>query len=99
MRLSLETDRGPVDLKPFVERLCGNLCWGILQSLHVPTGIQRAEFEMSDDDLRILASGQEIPLVNPFAKRLVTDLLKAVLMNLKGVGQVKHATFRFDRGE
>jgi hypothetical protein len=97
MRISLETDRGPVALNPFVERLCGNLLWGVLESLHVPEGIRQAEFEMSDGNLHIRGSGKEIPLINPFAKNLITELLTVVLRNLKGTESVRRATFRIDR--
>ncbi|MDD5543846.1 MAG: hypothetical protein PHX83_11790 [Acidobacteriia bacterium] len=98
MSVSLETDRGPVALNPFVEKLCGNLLWGILESLHVPEDIHAAEIEVSRGVLHIRESGNEIPLVNPFAKNLLTELLTVLLRNLKGTEDIKAATFRMNRG-
>ena len=75
MRVTLETDRGAVPLNPFVERLCGNLLWGILESLHAPEGMRQSEFEIAEGRLRIRTGDREIFLVNPFAQQVATELL------------------------
>ncbi len=97
MKVSLETENGLLALNPFVERLIGNLLWGILQSLHAPGDIRSAEFAIQDEQAHIRASGQDVSLVNPFAQRTILDLLRAILKNLKGGSEIKRAVFRLER--
>lgn len=97
MKVSLETHQGTIALNPFVERLIGHVLGAILSSLHTSGLILDVEFVLSPDGVRISSSGEEIELMNPYARNTIADLLRAILKNLKGVNSVTTATFRLRR--
>jgi hypothetical protein len=99
MKVFLETDRGPISMNPFVERLTGNLLAGVLESLHIPQEARLAEFVLNGEAARILVSQKEIPLMNTFVKSVLADVLHAVMKNLKGTEGVEQATFKLQRGD
>ncbi|MGB7624945.1 MAG: hypothetical protein WBN92_21565, partial [Terriglobia bacterium] len=99
MKVSLETDRGPISMNPFVERLTGHLLSGVLESLHIPGDARVAEFVVNGGEARILVSQKEVPLMNTFVKSVMADVLHAVMKNLKGAEGVSQATFKLERGD
>lgn len=99
MKISLESNHQAVPLNSFVERLIGNLLWGVLASLHLPEGVQEVEFQVGPEGLHIMAAGNEVQLMNLYVKNTVADLLRILLKNLKGLDAAAPAIFRLNRGD
>lgn len=94
MTVSLETDRGAISLNPFVQRFVSNVLWAALISLKISENVREAEFLLNEEGVKILASGEEVKLINVYAKNTITDVLRAILKNLSGTAEVTQATFR-----
>ncbi len=83
MKTNLVVNDTVVPLNPFTQRYIGNILKAITQSLGYEA--KKVNLCIDQDDLRLYADDQEVPIKKEFVKLIVESTIKGVLSPLKGI--------------
>ncbi|PWT89574.1 MAG: hypothetical protein C5B54_08670 [Acidobacteria bacterium] len=85
-------DGKKVFLNPFMCSMIGNVVVALSKSLKTPRG-NRIEFSLNQTDLHLRVDEQEVPLNLGHAQEIIGNILRGLIVSLKGAEQSKE--FRF----
>ncbi|NOX21340.1 MAG: hypothetical protein GXO99_08850 [Nitrospirae bacterium] len=83
MKTNLVVNDTIVPLNPFTQRYIGNILKAITLSLGYEA--RKVNLCIDQDDLRLYADDQEVPIKKEFVKLIIESTIKGILSPLKGI--------------